>query len=63
MILAGDLGVTVSAIVLAYLTSRSVAGIPVIGPMAMAQLQDSLAAADLRLTADGVQFLIGPAGA
>ena len=63
MILAGDLGVPVSAIVLAYLTSRSVAGLPVIGPMAMAQLQDSLAAADLRLTADSVQFLIGRDGA
>ena len=63
MTLAGDLGVPVSAIVLAYLTSRHVAGLPIIGPMSMVQMQDSLAFADLRLTADSIQYLIGAVGA
>ena len=58
-VLALDLGVTVSAITLAYLTSQTVAGIPVIGPMSMAQLHDSLGAADLRLTAEQTEFLLG----
>lgn len=57
--LAHELGVSVSAITLAYLTSQTVAGIPVIGPMSLAQLQDSLAAADLRLTAGQIGFLLG----
>ena len=58
-VLALELGVTVSAITLAYLTSQTVAGIPVIGPMSMAQLQDSLGAADLKLTAGQTGFLLG----
>ena len=58
-VLAHELGVTVSAITLAYLTSQTVAGIPVIGPMSMDQLQDSLGAADLKLTAAQIGFLIG----
>lgn len=58
-VLADELGVTVSAITLAYLTSQTVAGIPLIGPMSLAQLQDSLAAADLRLTAGQIGFLLG----
>ena len=62
IVLARELGVSVSAIALAYLTSRGLAGIPIIGPMSIAQLQDSLAAADLRLTAEAVRFLIGNTG-
>ena len=58
-VLALQLGVPVSAIVLAYLTSQTVIGIPVIGPMSMAQLQDSLGAADLTLTIEQVRFLMG----
>lgn len=61
IILARELGVAVSAITLAYLTSREVACIPIIGPMTITQLQDSLAAADLRLTVEMVRFLIGHA--
>ena len=59
VVLAHELGVTVSAITLAYLTSQTVAGIPVIGPMSLTQLQDSLGAADLKLTAGQVRFLMG----
>lgn len=58
-VLALELGVTVSAITLAYLTSQTVTAIPVIGPMSMAQLQDSLGAADLTLTAGQVGLLLG----
>lgn len=58
-VLALQLGIPVSVIVLAYLTSQTVIGIPVIGPMSMTQLQDSLGAADVTLTAGQVRFLMG----
>jgi len=59
IVLAHELEVTVSAVTLAYLTSQTVAGIPVIGPMSITQLQDSLGAAHLKLTAGQVRFLMG----
>ena len=62
VILAHELGVTVSAIALAYLTSCGVAGVPIIGPMSITQMQDSLGAADLRLTAEAVRLLVGNTG-
>lgn len=58
-VLALELGVPASTIPLAYLMSQTVIGIPVIGPMSMTQLQDSLGAADVRLTEGQVRFLLG----
>ena len=55
--LAAELGLPVSAIVLAWMTSHPARGIPVIGPKSMAQLADSLAHADLTLGAAQMGFL------
>lgn len=57
--LAAELGLPVSAIVLAWMTSHPARGIPVIGPKSMAQLADSLAHADLTLGATHMGFLTG----
>jgi aryl-alcohol dehydrogenase-like predicted oxidoreductase len=48
--LAQELGTTLTAVVLGYLQSRPFVTIPIIGPQTSAQLHDSLAGADLRLT-------------
>jgi aryl-alcohol dehydrogenase-like predicted oxidoreductase len=56
--LAQRLGVSVSAIVLAYLTSHPFVGIPVIGPLTQEQLRDSLAGADLTLTPKQLRYLV-----
>jgi aryl-alcohol dehydrogenase-like predicted oxidoreductase len=61
--LTQQLGVSVSAIVLAYITSQPIIGVPIIGPLSHAQLHDSLAAADLTLTPEQVRFLSGYEGA
>jgi aryl-alcohol dehydrogenase-like predicted oxidoreductase len=50
--------VSVSAIVLAYITSHPVVGIPVIGPLSQEQLRDSLAGADLTLTPEQLRYLV-----
>jgi aryl-alcohol dehydrogenase-like predicted oxidoreductase len=55
--LARQLGMSVSAIVLAYITSRSFVGIPVIGPLTQEQLHDSLLGADLALTPQQLRYL------
>jgi aryl-alcohol dehydrogenase-like predicted oxidoreductase len=47
---ARDAGVTVNQVVLAWLTGAEVAVIPVVGASSVAQLDESLAAADLELT-------------
>jgi aryl-alcohol dehydrogenase-like predicted oxidoreductase len=55
--LARRLGVSISAIVLAYITSHPFVGIPVIGPLTQEQLRDSLAGADLTLTPEQLRYL------
>jgi aryl-alcohol dehydrogenase-like predicted oxidoreductase len=55
--LAAVLGTSVSAVVLAYITSQPMASIPVIGPRTLEQLGDSLALPDLLLTADMLAYL------
>lgn len=55
--LAGKYGVSISAIVLGYLTGQPFVTIPVIGTRNVVQLQDSLRAAEVDLTAEDVAFL------
>lgn len=50
-------GVSITAIALAYLTSQSFPCTPIIGSHSVAQLRDSLAAADLTLTEDDIAYL------
>jgi aryl-alcohol dehydrogenase-like predicted oxidoreductase len=59
--LATELGTTVAAIVLAFITSQATIGIPIIGPKTVAQLHESLAAPDLVLTPVQLQNLIAQA--
>lgn len=55
--LAGKYGVSISAIVLGYLIGQPFVTIPVIGTRNVVQLQDSLRAANVNLTAEDVAFL------
>lgn len=55
--LAGKYGVSISAIVLGYLTGQPFVTIPVIGTRNEVQLRDSLRAADVNLTAEDIAFL------
>ena len=55
--LAQRLGASVTAVVLAYLTSQPFPTIPIIGPRSLAHLRDSLAAADLRLAPESLRLL------
>jgi aryl-alcohol dehydrogenase-like predicted oxidoreductase len=55
--LAKQLEVSFSAVVLAWVTSSPLHGIPVIGSLSLAHLEDSLADADLTLTADQLKYL------
>ena len=57
--LAKHLGVSISAIVLAYVTSQTVTGIPIIGPVSDVQLKSSLDGCDLALSQSHIQFLLG----
>jgi aryl-alcohol dehydrogenase-like predicted oxidoreductase len=57
--LAKHLDVSVSAIVLAFVTSQSVTSIAIIGPHSEAQLNSSLDGCDLSLSSQHVQFLFG----
>jgi aryl-alcohol dehydrogenase-like predicted oxidoreductase len=54
---AQDLHTTVTAVVLAYLTSQPFCAIPVIGPKTTAQLADCLTGADLQLTPEHIDAL------
>ncbi|HUA27278.1 MAG TPA: aldo/keto reductase [Streptosporangiaceae bacterium] len=49
---AKDAGATVNQVVLAWLTGGQIPMIPVVGASSVAQLDESLAAADLDLTAE-----------
>ena len=50
--MAKDAGATVNQVVLAWLTGGQIPMIPVVGASSVAQLDESLAAADLDLTAE-----------
>jgi len=49
--------VSVAAVVLAYMTSQPLPTVPIIGCSSVAQLQESLKAAEIRLDADELQRL------
>jgi aryl-alcohol dehydrogenase-like predicted oxidoreductase len=55
--LARDLGSSITAIVLAYIASRPLTAIPIIGPKTVEQLRESLAEPDLVLTPQMVRYL------
>jgi aryl-alcohol dehydrogenase-like predicted oxidoreductase len=57
--LAKQLGTTLSAVVLAWVTSSPLRGIPVIGSLSLAHLHDSLTDVDLDLTPEQLSFLRG----
>ena len=52
-------GFSLTAVVLGYLMAQPFVTVPIIGPRSVVQLQDSLAAADVRLTPEQVQGLTG----
>ncbi len=56
-ILHEQTGLSTTQIVLAYLTSQPFPTLPVIGPHSLAQLEDSLTAADVTLTPEQVEML------
>ena len=55
--LAQKLGVSVTAVNLAYITAYPFVAVPIIGPSSLAQLHDSLAGADLTLTPEMMRYL------
>jgi aryl-alcohol dehydrogenase-like predicted oxidoreductase len=55
--LAAESGLSITAIVLGYLRAQPFVTIPIIGPRTLEQLRDSLAAADVQLTAEQLRFL------
>lgn len=57
--LADKHGVSITAVVLSYLTSQPFPVAPIIGPKNVAQLQDSLQHADFRLSQAEVAYLVG----
>ncbi len=56
--LSGETGLSLTQIVLGYLLSQPFATLPIIGPKNLEQLQDSLAAAAVRLSPDQVDSLV-----
>lgn len=57
--LAGQLGLTITQVVLGYLTSQPFCTVPIVGCHTYSQLADSLSAADVHLTQEQLQFLHG----
>lgn len=55
--LAQQLNSTVSAITLAYISSQPLVAVPIIGPLGVSHLADSLSGADLSLTPDMLRYL------
>jgi aryl-alcohol dehydrogenase-like predicted oxidoreductase len=55
--LAQQTGLSISQIVLGYLTAQPFVTVPIIGPKSLAQLADSLSAVEVRLTAEQLLFL------
>ncbi len=56
--LAAETGLSVTQIVLGYLISQPFPTIPIVGCQNLAQLQDSLTAGDVQLSAEQVRFLV-----
>jgi aryl-alcohol dehydrogenase-like predicted oxidoreductase len=57
--LAAERGLSVSQVVLGYLLSQPFTTIPIVGCRTLAQLQDSLTAAEVKLESDQVAYLEG----
>lgn len=57
MAVAARTGLSVTEVVLGYLLSQPFVTIPIVGPRTVAQLEDSLSAADVRLTKRQVGYL------
>lgn len=57
--LAQETGLSISQIVVAYLTSQPFATIPIVGCRTVAQMEDSMRAGDVRLTDEQVAWLAG----
>lgn len=55
--LAAETGLTLTQIVLGYLTGQPFATFPIVGCRTLAQLRDSLTAADIRLSPEHLRFL------
>jgi aryl-alcohol dehydrogenase-like predicted oxidoreductase len=55
--LARCLDTSVTAVVLAYLTSQAITAIPIIGPGSVAHLRDALDGCDLTLTTEQIRYL------
>jgi len=55
---ARDLGTTVTAVVLASITSRPFVGVPILGCVTLEQLRDSLGDVDLTLSPETLHFLL-----
>jgi aryl-alcohol dehydrogenase-like predicted oxidoreductase len=56
--LARELGTTVTAVVLASITSRPFVGVPILGCVTLDQLRDSLGDVDLTLSPETLRFLL-----
>ena len=54
---SAETGLSITQIVLGYLTSQPFTTVPVVGCKTMAHLEDSLTALDVRLTPEQVRFL------
>ncbi len=57
--LAKELGVSPAAITMAYITSNALPAVAIAGCSTVAQLQDTLRDADLQLTPQQIEFLLG----
>ncbi len=57
--LALESGLSISQIVLAYLTSQPFATIPIVGCRTVAQVEESMRAGDIHLTESQVRWLTG----
>ena len=57
--LCAESGLTITQIVLGYLMAQPFVTVPIVGCRTEAQLRDSLTAADVCLTAQQVEFLLG----
>jgi aryl-alcohol dehydrogenase-like predicted oxidoreductase len=55
--LAAESGLSITQVTLGYLTSQPFATVPVVGPRSVAQLADTLSAADVLLSAAQLRFL------
>jgi len=57
--LAGELGVSPAAVVIAYITSQKNPSVAIAGSSKVEQITDTLNGADLTLTEEQLAFLVG----